>query len=214
MTRLLMWNVKNTRDPEVVRDNLQAFVKAEEPDSVVLSEAYRMHGHLTGLGYHVHHARPAEGRSEASDVAVLVRDDHKIVAHNTIYLTEDWRGPHGKKHDPREYKGLVYEEDDGWEIRLLGVHGPFGREPVKESNRAMRRWLEPGKKLHGYSNVIAGDLNRNIPQVVAGVTYGLTAKVRGRAPNLVIAKNARLGKPRSLGKSGSDHNAYIVYVGH
>lgn len=209
MTRIMIYNVKVGRRPAVVRKSLESLLRSE-PDAAVLSEAYGMYGNLGGLGYQVHHARPAEGRSEASDVAVLVRDDHKILRHNTIRLTEDWRGPKaGKMHDPREYKGVGYEDDD-WEWNLLGVHGPFGRDAVKESNRAMRRWLEPGKRLNGYSNVIAGDLNLSIPKVTLGITYGLTARTRGRAPNLFIAKGASMDKPRNLGNEGSDHPAWII----
>lgn len=213
MTRVMIYNVKVDRRPEAVRKSLVNLLR-EEPDAAVLSEAYRMYGNLAGLGYQVHHAKPAEGRSEAADVAVLVRDDHKILRHNTARLTEDWRGPKaGIMHDPREYKGVGYEDDD-WEWDLLGVHGPFGRDAVKESNRAMRCWLEPGVRLDGRTKVIAGDLNLNIPQVALGITYGLTARTRGRAPDLFIAKGAAMGKPRNLGSEGSDHPAWIINLRH
>lgn len=213
MTRLMIYNVKVGRRPEVVRQSLKNLLR-EEPDSVVLSEAYGMYGHLGGLGYQVHHARPAEGRSEASDVAVLVRDDHKILEHSTHRLSEKWRGPKaGVLHDGREYKGLTYE-DDNWEWDLLGVHGPFGREAVKESNKVMRSWLEPGKRLDGNTKIVAGDLNLSIPRVAAGITYGLTARTRGRAPDLFIVKGAAMGKPRNLGDEGSDHPAWIINLRH
>lgn len=150
LVRLLWWNVYVGQPPERVAQALTEFLALSSPHVVALAEAYRCRPELAKLarraGYRLVQSRR---RGEPCNLAVLVRDDLRILRRGRAKMRTAWIGPvHGLRKSPREFPRLVLRTPGGVRFRLLAVHLPTGgtegrnAEAVREAVERIARWAE------------------------------------------------------------------------
>lgn len=202
----LSWNVRVNQKPDHVHDELTKIAHTyKAPDVICLQEAYKLDlndfCNLDGLLYQGWHAKAVEGRSEASDVMLLV---HKVpgitvLRHDHLMMKQHWIGPkEGQEKDPREYRGTVYRKD-GQVWKVLAPHIPFGKAAVAESERAIRNYVRltvPKRPV-----VVVGDMNMSAAQT----REALGMKVVGHGVDQAAFKNCNVTARRLPDMHGSDH---------
>lgn len=150
--RVLWWNVYVGQAPAAVLRAVCELVDEWQPHVVALGEAYRCRRELARVpGYRRHQARPGKGwRSEAAELALLVRRDVRVLRSDRLLMAWDWTGPvHGNRHGPRHYRRARLQLPGGAVVRLLAVHLPTGGydgrndDAVRESVGRIVEWLRP-----------------------------------------------------------------------
>lgn len=123
--RVLSWNVYVGQPTAQVKECLEWLTSVWKPHLVFLFEAYRCRPVLAQIeGYQLHQrVIPGEGRG----LAVLVRDDVKIIRRGWLRMHAWWTGPvHGHRKRPRTYPRLAVRLPKGAHLRGLGLHLPTG----------------------------------------------------------------------------------------
>lgn len=197
------WNVNTARRSADVRAELTKLTRAQHPDVIVLAEAYKLHGHLGGLGYQIVQYAPRKGSSEEAEVAILIRNGIKIRGRLALRMRLRWKGPKaGKQHSPRVYR-WVRIQHAGRVWKIGGFHLPFGQAQKAESTNAVVQWFR--QTATGRPAIAVADWNINKTGVSARVGKPAGAKVVGQGIDLAAYRSCRLIGSDSLGYHGSDH---------
>lgn len=208
--RVLAWNVYTGHKPAAVRRELADMIAARHPDAIVLTEATHQQRSLGALGYNVIHlpsrAVVKGNQPETADTAILVKPSVKILRHWAMHMTTFWKGPdHGWPHDPRVYQVVrIRKGRQTW--RILGDHQPFGRKPVAESVRRLRKWLAAALSV---PSIVIGDQNQRAPEFHDRVAADAGAHVGGARIDLAAFIGCELVSVEDLGFHGSDHRAQL-----
>lgn len=139
------------RSPELLRQ-----IELEEPDVVIVEQAYYARRFLRGIGGY--HHRQYHG-PEASGIAVLVKHGVRIERRRPLRMTRSWIGPKaGHKHPPRTYPALRLVKS-GVTFRVLGIHFPThnNKAAQAESEVAVAMWFSRNPAAPA---IAAGDWNR------------------------------------------------------
>lgn len=209
--RLLAWNVYIGNPPEKVLRALEQLLIAHRPHVVVLMEASRLYGELGGLGYRVVQLKPRArkpgNQSATGNIAIMVRNDVRILRRFALYMTVFWRGPvHGWPQDPRVYRWLRIE----WMSRVWkigGAHHPFGAEARAESVRKLVNWLRSTRKGRPTALAIDANMSLHVFRRIVATPGGALAS--GDGIDLIAYKNAVIVAESNLGANGSDHPAML-----
>lgn len=214
MSRLVVigWNVHEGHAAAAVRRELQAMIRNQSPDVLVLFEARNLHGRLAGLGYQVVQYAPRARRkgnvSNNGNVAILIRSGLRISGRLALVMGVFWKGPkHGRPQDPRTYR-WVRVRKGGRVWKVGGFHLPFGAAARAESQTAIVAWFKRTAK--GRATVAVGDWNMTRSQLqtsIAGPAGARIAAPGGTAVDMALYRSCALAGATSLGRHGSDHDA-------
>lgn len=209
--RIAIHNVYVKRAVSEVNRTYAALLAMHRPHAVLLQETAQMYGKWQIPGYRVIQFAPkrlnADHVIEISSSTVLVRDDVAVQFKGLLTLTETWKGPKvGAMHDPRAPITFTIEVD-GKDLRLLDVHGPFGRDAVAEFNAEIVDWI----KASPYPAIAGGDFNEEFAQVMDRVAGPAGALVDGKAPDMVVSKGPRKVGSANLDRQGSDTHDFKIF---
>lgn len=209
---IIAWNIYVGTGVGAARSTLRAFIKSKNPHVIALMEATNLFGDLEGMGYKVIQLKASPKRPgnipNDANIALLVRDDLKIVKSFIHRMTEFWRGPkHGFAQDPRVYRS-VKVKFAGRKIRILCAHTPFGTYARAESANFLVRWLKRG----GARTVDILVLDGNMSRTEFNETVVFPAEADGAANDgveMIAWENCALDAKKNLGKGPSDHPAML-----
>lgn len=217
MTRdLLLWNADTVNHH--ANTGLRELLKLHDPEAAVITEAYHIDGALPG--YRVLHAPAHTARQmvhgavdESRDVLLAIRDDIKVVRHQTRLMTVPWEGPNGRQHSAKVAHAVTLKDDEGtW--RLSGEHWPTGhagknRQACNEQRTQAGIWLKSG--MPGRPSVIAGDLNVNGADLAEWLhQQGATSD--GHNVDRAICRGCRVARVQPLDSYGSNHQAVLLHL--
>jgi hypothetical protein len=208
---VLAWNVYIGNTVAQVRGNLNRLINFNNPEVIVLMEASKMYGHLDGLGYKVVQLMPKPIRPGnqpgQGNVAILVRNDIKILRRVSLRMKTFWLGPkHGWPQDPRVYRAVKIQFGaKKWKV--LGAHTPFGTAARDESRRKLVRWLKAG--ILRRPKVLVLDANMGLGEFRSTIAQPGGALAGGVGIDLEAHKDCTLVSAKDLGHNGSDHPAML-----
>lgn len=213
LIRLLAWNVYIGNPPEKVLRSLRRLLNTHHPHVVVLMEASRLYGQMTGLGYQVVQMKPRArkpgNQSATGNIAILIRNDVRILRRLVLWMTVFWTGPvHGWPQDPRVYR-WVRIKWMGRVWKIGGAHHPFGKEARAESVRKLVNWLNRTRK--GRPTALAIDANMNLHDFRRKVATPGGALATGDGIDALAFKNCVVVDQRNLGLNGSDTHPAMLY---
>lgn len=210
---VIAWNVYIGTTSARARKALRDMIILHNPEIFGLIEAKNLYGDLHGLGYQVVQLKPRplrKGNQEAqANVAILVRNDIRILRRFALRMRTFWRGPkHGWAQDPRVYRWIRIK----WQGRVwkIGVaHTPFGAAARLESNNRLMEWFK--RTAPGRPTVLLLDANMLQTEFEKKVADSADAEVTGHRIDLAAFMNVNLIAQENLGKGISDHPA-MKYV--
>lgn len=186
--RLMGANIETPHDSPTARAELPRLMKEHEPDAVGALQAYHDHDLLLQIGRDLGYRLRQYQGEESRGIAVLVREDVRILHRRAIQMSERWTGPKaGLPHPPRTFPSLRLGKNDD-ELRTLWAHLPTFNNPKAqtESLTAIEKWLaNPG--------VVLGDWNREEHQLaVLAAATGAQVLSPGRTKvDHAVAKGVR-----------------------
>lgn len=142
---------------------------------IVLTEAYKARPYLRKwarkFGYTLHHPTRKRYGAEGPDVAMLVRNDVRVVGRTVARMHEPWVGPlRLLRKQPRVVQTLHLRTPDGARFDVTGAHlpsgGPSGGRITRGRNAAA--WREMAGYLRDRlrasdCGAVVGDLNASGP---------------------------------------------------
>ena len=196
--------------PGAVADLLIAEILRHDPDGLVLTEAAPYHGVLDLPGWRQYQEAPGrrgDRTDDSGDVAILIREDHKVRRRWVAHMTRWWTVlSHRQRHEPHAYENVVAEiRGRVWRVRgshppTHGFDGPNG-EAFTETARRSRRWFRRG--LPGVPSVDVGDWNETKERLQAW--FGDRFKVFGKRIDVAVTRNVEGCEVEELPKRGFDH---------
>lgn len=209
--RIAIHNIYVNRNPAEANRTYSALLAKHRPHAVLLQETAKMYGKWNIPGYKVIQFAPKRIHDkhviETSSNTVLVRNDVAVEFKDLLELVETWKGPKvGAMHDPRAPIDLRISVE-GKDLRLLDLHGPFGKDAVDEFVSAVVDWLQASD----LPSVAAGDFNLQFDAAAGRIGKPAKSTVDGKSPDMVAVKGAKKVGSSNLGRQGSDDHAFKIF---
>lgn len=201
---ILHANIEDDPTPRQLLDEIDRW----NPDMLSLNQASRARDFLEEIdGYRLRQFGRHHG-PEAPGIAVLVRDDLKVLNRWPMRMRQEWVGPKaGKHHEPRVYP-ILRVEKDGVQWPTAHVHWPTHNNPKaqEETERRLVRWAKRHERA-----VIVGDFNRRDVELrsMADELDGVLLST-GKVDHL-IARGVSGARKRGL-RAPRDAHGWGVYV--
>jgi hypothetical protein len=171
-----------------MRPPVGVILQAQQPDIMVISEAYHAREHLAAVaerdGYQLRQFGPAEGE-EAPGIALLIRNTVSIEDRTLLKMTEPWWW-NGNRREPRRYPAVVLRVD-GRVWRVVGIHFPPGGPSGGADGRNRAAWLESKEAVQAYAS------NHPAPPVVAAGDVNATGEeCQNHFPGFLVAEGGKV----------------------
>lgn len=170
------------------RPPVGVILQAQQPDIMVISEAYHAREHLAAVaerdGYQLRQYLPGEG-AEAPGIALLIKNTVTIEERTLLKMTEPWWW-NSNRREPRRYPAVALRVN-GRVWRVIGVHFPPGGPSggVGGNNRAA--WIESKEAVQAYASS-----HPNPPVVAAGDFNATVEECQNHFPGFLVADGGKV----------------------
>lgn len=119
------WNIYTKNSDKNVAEGLNAIKKKDDPVVIGTQESVNYGKPLSGYTRVQHDSKSYGYAAETANIAIYVRKDYQILKTWSLRSKRNWRGPHGKMHDPRVDRGVLIKKKGERAIKVGVFHGPW-----------------------------------------------------------------------------------------